>query len=465
MGDMADNFSPGGMNAPEPEEKSIKNLIEYNSKIVGVTFEGRQEVIAMLSGDEPLRVRREPENKYDPRAVAVDVEIAETWKPIGYIAKDKNKDIAAAMDAGNDVDISIASLTGGDTDNNGKVKTRGVNIALSYNKPVELEPKNDSKSKDGYKVNSESEIKNDVKLNCSNDSNVLAQIKSLLGVEDRVELYTSRLLGRSTYVTVVDGHMRIEGYLSGSRFPDKFYPEFDEDEVLGRIIGKHYPDADEEKYAKIRKALLGMWGINRNASTGYGTAIHAALENYDKYHKLGDRIKSVKKFKTKPDEVGPNKALSRNPFLRKVVEDFHEKFGGDYVRLNEQFIWTHEERLAGSIDRVRVVDAERKIIRIQDFKTDGNIHEAKYQISESPFRGVGKKALKEGKKEKPNTVEDTLLGLHWLQLSFYAYILTKYYGYTVEGLDVYWLNPNKLIKGENAWEEFSHEVIDIEGAL
>ena len=57
-----------------------------------------------------------------------------------------------------------------------------------------------------------------------------------------------------------------------------------------------------------------------------------------------------------------------------------------------------------------------------------------------------------------------LLDLHWLQLSFYAYIL-KQYGYTVEGLDVYWLNPNKLVTGENAWEEFSHDVIDISKAL
>src|SRR5690606_8627313 len=81
-----------------------------------------------LKGDEPLRTRREPENEYDKNAVAVDVQIAETWHPIGYIAKDKNQDIKNTMDAGKDVDISIASITGQDK------KSLGVNIELSYEK-------------------------------------------------------------------------------------------------------------------------------------------------------------------------------------------------------------------------------------------------------------------------------------------------------------------------------------------
>ena len=58
-----------------------------------------------------------------------------------------------------------------------------------------------------------------------------------------------------------------------------------------------------------------------------------------------------------------------------------------------------------------------------------------------------------------------LLDLHWLQLSFYAFIL-KTKGWTTEGLDIYWLNPEKLVKGDNEpWHEYSHDVVDITEAL
>lgn len=441
------------------------NAVEYNSKLVGVTFEGRQDIIKMLTGDEPLRTRREPDNEYDKKAVAVDAMIAETWQPIGYIAKDKNKDIAVAMDAGNEIDISIASLTGGDRDSKGKVKSYGVNIALSYEKI-------DAKAKDGYEPTITATNENSSELNysqreleaLSHDSNVLAQIKALLGVKKQTKTYISRLLGKQTEVVVSpSGHVSLPGYMSGSKFPEQYYPEFDEDGEIDRIIEKFFSKDSDEKKSLVRESLLDMWSINKQASTGYGSAIHAALQNYDTYYKLGDKTKKVEVLKTKT-KVGPNKALSKNPFLKKIVEDFHEKFGGDYIRLSEQFIWLHDKKLCGAIDRIKVIDADKKIIRIQDFKTNTDIHSSKYQIPESPFRGVGKAALKKGTKQKENVVEDTTLGKYWLQLSFYAYIL-KQYGYTVEGLDIYWLNPEKLCKGENAWEEFSHQVINIEGEV
>ena len=409
-----------------------EGAIHYNSKLVGVTFEGRQDVIKVLNGDELIRVRREADNKYDKNAVAVDVQFGEDWAPIGYIAKDKNEDIAAALDAGKEVFIGIASLTGGGD------KSYGVNTEIEYTKvkrteAVKAEETAVAETPDYKTMLSEA-----------------LQGLGIVSTGNKSEKYVSRLLGKSTTVTVAPGgHVSLPGYLSGSKFPDKFYEEFNTDDAIDRILTAYYPKATDGKKADIKAALLEMWDLNRVASTGYGTAIHAALENYDRFYKLGDKTKKVQVLKTKTN-VGPNKALSKNPFLAKIVTDFHDKFGGDYIRLNEQFIWTHEEKLCGSIDRVKVIDSEKKIIRIQDFKTDGDIHEKKYQIKESVF-----------KKEMGNE----LLDLHWLQLSFYAYILTKYYGYTVEGLDVYWLNPNKLVKGENAWEEFSHDVIDIEKGL
>jgi len=405
------------------QEEYEKSKTSYHSKLVGVTFEGRQDIIKVLEGTEELRVRREADNQYDPKAVAVDVLFGEEYVPIGYIAKDKNEALSQTLDAGNEVTIKLASITGGGD------KSYGVNIELEYQK-TKAPVKEEVKAPEPAVLLSPID-----KLHQAVDE----YVKSTL---TKTVKYTSRLLGKSTMVQVNNGHVGLEGYLSGSSFPKKYYPTFNEEEMLQKMA---------DKFGVDKAHIKAMWGLNRDASTGYGTAIHAALENYDTYYKLGDKIKSVKVLKTKTT-VGPNKAFSRNPFLKKIVEDFHTLFGGDYVRLNEQFVWLHDKKLCGAIDRVKVIDAEKKIVRIQDFKTDGDIHEKTYQNTDSPFykltQGTAPKMGKE------------LLDLHWLQLSFYAYILQQY-GYTVEGLDVYWLNPTKLAAGENAWEEFSHTVIDI----
>lgn len=415
----------------------MSKLFKYNSKLVGVTFEGRQAVISTLNGDEPLRVRREADNEYDPNAVAVDVKIGEELLPIGYIAKDKNLEIAKSLDAGIPVEIKLASLTGG----NGK--SFGVNIELQYNEAPKDAPVK--------QVEAAKTVEKPTKAQMQSVLAYLTQVVDASG-KKTVEptMYNSVLLGQNIEVQEVNGHKRLEGYLSGSKFPEQFYAEFNSKDILEAIKKKHgLTDKEIE-------AIQTMWDTNLLSSTNFGNAIHYAMENYDRNFSLGDKIKSVKKFKTKPDEIGANKALNRNPVLKKIVESFHEKFGGDYIRFNEEFIWDKGLKLCGSIDRIKVVDLKKRVIRIQDFKTDADINETKYQLVDSPFY-----ELTQG--DNP-TMGKTLLDYHWLQLSFYAFILQRA-GWTVEGLDVYWMNGEKLISGENPWEEFSHEVIDITKAI
>lgn len=397
---------------------SEPKTLTYHSKLVGVTFEGRQDVIKSLRGKEPLRVRREKDNKYDPRAVAVDVYKDDEWIPIGYIAKDKNKDISETLDAGNTVYISISDITGGGD------MSYGVNISLEYKLTEEEAP----------------EARESVPSKAETLKVLNYLTKAIEGAQSNskhaTEAYTSPLTGETIELEVVNGHKELKGFMSGSKFPEQFYQPFDREGILAAMAEKYNVDAD---------AIEAMWNLNNEASTGYGTAIHAALENYDRNFKLGDKTKFVKEFKTKPTEYGPNRALSKNPFIKKIVEDFQDKFGGDYERLSEVFIWDAGLKLCGSIDRLMVVDRKKKTVRIQDFKTDGNIHEKKYQLADSPFK---------------DKIGNELLDYHWLQLSFYAFLL-EIKGYTVEGLDIYWLNPEKLCRGENAWEEFSSKPIDI----
>lgn len=216
-------------------------------------------------------------------------------------------------------------------------------------------------------------------------------------------------------------------YLSGSRFPEKFYPDFDSKMIIDKLVEK-YPDISGMDISK-------MWSINGTASTALGSAIHAALENYDKYSSIGAKL---------ANDGERNKALSKNPLIRAIVEKFHNDRDTEDV-LSECFVANEEYKLAGTIDRLKFIDRENKVIRIQDFKTDGDIKEKRYQVKDSPFKGK---------------IDNNLLGLHFLQLSFYAFILQEA-GYKVQGLDLFWLNGDKLLSGENCWETFSSDVIDI----
>ena len=417
----------------------MSKLFKYNSKLVGVTFEGRQAVISTLKGDEPLRVRREADNEYDPNAVAVDVKVGEELLPIGYIARDKNLEIAKSLDAGIPVEIKLASITGGDG------KSFGVNIELQYQEA----PKDAPVAKPAVATPTEKPTKAQMQSVLA----YLTQAVDASGVKKKTvepTMYNSVLLGKNIELEEVNGHKQLEGFLSGSKFPEQFYAPFEEEQILEAMVKKYGVKAED---------LKAMWDINSEVSTGYGTAIHAALENYDRNFELGNKVRNYVKKPTKanPDGVlSPNKALNRNPLLQKIVNDFHKLFGGDYIRFNEEFVWDKGLKLCGSIDRIKVIDLKKRIIRIQDFKTDADIHETKYQLTSSPFYH-----LTQG--EDP-VMGKELLDYHWLQLSFYAFILIRA-GWKVEGLDIYWVNGEKLAKGKNPWEVFSHDVIDITEAI
>jgi single-stranded-DNA-specific exonuclease len=97
---------------------SIGGATQFHSKIAGVSFEGRQDTVAGLRLGAELELRREPQNQYDPNAIAIYYGVL----PLGYIKKGIAKHIAPLIDAGERYKANIASLTGGDA------KHRGVNI-------------------------------------------------------------------------------------------------------------------------------------------------------------------------------------------------------------------------------------------------------------------------------------------------------------------------------------------------
>lgn len=94
-------------------------------KVAGVTFEGRQGIISMLSGKEPVRIVAEPDNKFDKNALAVHVSRGGSVEHIGYIPRDLAETFAPLLD-GESVIGKIFEINGGFEKWNGERASYGV---------------------------------------------------------------------------------------------------------------------------------------------------------------------------------------------------------------------------------------------------------------------------------------------------------------------------------------------------
>lgn len=106
---------------------TIGDAAHFHTKLAGVSFEGRQDVIAGLRDGAELRVTRQPDNPYDANAVAVHYGQLQ----LGFINKGIAAHIAPLMDGGASYRAHVASLTGGTSTSSGQAserKHRGVNI-------------------------------------------------------------------------------------------------------------------------------------------------------------------------------------------------------------------------------------------------------------------------------------------------------------------------------------------------
>lgn len=101
-----------------------------HTKVAGVTYEGRQTMIALLTGREPCRLVPEPTNPYDPNAIAVMVATVPgvVWH-IGYIPKEIAAQIAPFLD-GEAIDVKIAEIVGGFETHDGDTAALDVRLRI-----------------------------------------------------------------------------------------------------------------------------------------------------------------------------------------------------------------------------------------------------------------------------------------------------------------------------------------------
>lgn len=104
-----------------PRGPGVEEALTFYSKIAGVTFDGRQELLAALHPGDRLTLVREPANPHDPHAVRVTTRDGRT---LGYLRAQLAGRIAPSMDAGAGYGAVVAAVTGGGD------RPMGVNILL-----------------------------------------------------------------------------------------------------------------------------------------------------------------------------------------------------------------------------------------------------------------------------------------------------------------------------------------------
>jgi single-stranded-DNA-specific exonuclease len=105
------------------EYEGIADAESFHTKLAGVSFEGRQEVVARLLPGAVLRAARQPENPHDCNAIAV---LDPTGEQVGFFNRRLAAALAPAIDGGVVFEVTVTEVTG-----EGGDRSRGVNVLVS----------------------------------------------------------------------------------------------------------------------------------------------------------------------------------------------------------------------------------------------------------------------------------------------------------------------------------------------
>jgi single-stranded-DNA-specific exonuclease len=112
---------------------TIGEAAAFNTKVVGVSFEGRQDVVAGLYAGLPLELRRHPENAYDPNAIGV-------WYgalQLGFLKREIAARVAPNIDGGERYTAEVTAVTGGGA------RSTGVNVYVTRVREAPPRPRAD----------------------------------------------------------------------------------------------------------------------------------------------------------------------------------------------------------------------------------------------------------------------------------------------------------------------------------
>lgn len=203
----------------------------------------------------------------------------------------------------------------------------------------------------------------------------------------------------------------------------KFYKPFDADMIA---------QASAKSWGVDKNDVRSLWDSNRDLTSGFGTIVHKALDHYNKFKSTGDMISFMR-----GDEN--NYCLPKHPILRSIVTGFIEQCTAspEAITYSEVLLSNVEKGICGQADLILVLDPEKKICRVQDYKI--NINSEELSSSHKPLPPF-------------SSLPANKLTKYQLQMSIYANLL-ELSGWVVEGLDVFVYEDN--------WKFYSLPVIKV----
>jgi hypothetical protein len=191
---------------------------------------------------------------------------------------------------------------------------------------------------------------------------------------------------------------------SATSFVRKHTTPFPKDAVLDKCAAN---------WGVPREDIAALWDSNGRIASGFGTALHEAMEHYTRYRTVGALILEASSKKE-------NAALPNHPLLKRIILEYEalNPLDNTHQEYAEVIVSQVELGYCGLIDALRVTGDKR--CRVQDYKITHNVEAQNQGEFLYPF----------------DMLPRTKLSKYQLQLSFYADLL-RLSGWDVEGLDVY----------------------------
>jgi single-stranded-DNA-specific exonuclease len=107
---VAEIFADAARILARGDYEGIADAESFHTKLAGVSFEGRQNVVARLEPGAVLRLVRQPDNEFDPNAIAVFDPVGDQ---VGFFNKRLASALAPEIDRGAAYGVTVADVTGG----------------------------------------------------------------------------------------------------------------------------------------------------------------------------------------------------------------------------------------------------------------------------------------------------------------------------------------------------------------
>ena len=226
-----------------------------------------------------------------------------------------------------------------------------------------------------------------------------------------------------THCYTVDGIR--DGWTSCTKFIHSFFPEFDADAVIAKMMASSkWCEGESPYFGMTVSQIKKQWSDKAKASSEAGTNLHLQIERF---------------YNNNCDDV---QGIEWSYFM-----DFHTRYAteqrGFVPYRTEWLVFDTDTKISGSIDMVYYIPADGTYA-IYDWKRASDIKtENKFQSGNDPI----------------SHLPDTNYWHYSLQLNIYRYILQKNYGIVVSELALVILHP-----ANSSWKVMKLNFMDDEVA-